>query len=100
MRQAHDKHLFNIFFIIIVRRGKGREMEWRSGRRDGRGDGTVCEGIVPLGNQGSGKAEGKPTKVFFINPASGTQNSRILFMVVRRAVVKKAKKWELPSSAI
>jgi hypothetical protein len=67
MRQTHPKLLFNIFFIIIIRGGEGREMEWRGGRRDGRGDGTVCEGIVPLGNQGSGKAEGF-CKVFVCHP--------------------------------
>ncbi len=55
MRQAHHEHLFvNIFLIVIIRGGKGREMEWGGGR----GDGTVCEGIVPLGDQGSGKTEG------------------------------------------
>ncbi len=59
MRQAHHKHLFiNIFLIVIIGGGKGREMEWRGGRGDGGGDGTVCEGIVPLGDQGSGKTEG------------------------------------------
>jgi hypothetical protein len=67
MRQTHPNLLFNIFFIIIIRGGEGREMEWRGGRRDGRGDGTVCEGIVPLGNQGSGKAEGF-CKVFVCHP--------------------------------
>ncbi len=67
MRQPHHKHLFNVFFIIIIRGGKGREMEWRGGRRNGRGDGTVCEGIVPLGDQGSGKAEGFG-KVFVSHP--------------------------------
>ncbi len=67
MRQTHHKHLFNIFFIIIIRGEKGKEMEWRGGRRDGRGDGTVCEGIVPLGDQWSGKAEGFG-KVFVSHP--------------------------------
>ncbi len=68
MRQAHHEHLFvNIFLIIIIGGGKGRKVEWRSGRRDGRGDGTVCEGVVPLGDQGSGETEGFG-KVFVSHP--------------------------------
>jgi hypothetical protein len=42
-------------------------MEWRGGRRDGRGDGTMCERIVPLGGYGIGKAEGF-CKVFVCHP--------------------------------
>ncbi len=68
MRQAHHEYLFiNIFLIVIIGGGKGREMEWRGGRGDGGGDGTVCEGIVPLGDQRSGKTEGFG-KVFVSHP--------------------------------
>jgi hypothetical protein len=42
-------------------------MEWRGGRGDRRGDGTVCERIVPLGDQRGGKAEGFG-KVFVSHP--------------------------------
>ncbi len=42
-------------------------MEWGGRRGDGGEDGTVGEGIVPLGNQGSGKTEGF-CKVFVCHP--------------------------------
>ena len=55
--------LVNIFFIFIIRGGKGRKMRGRSGRGDGRRDGTVCEGIVALSDDRIGKAKGS-CKVF------------------------------------
>ncbi len=42
-------------------------MERRGGRRDRRGDGAMCEGIVPLGDDGIGKAKGFG-KVFVCHP--------------------------------
>ncbi len=59
MRQAHHEYLFsNVFLIVLIRGGKGREMEWGSGRGGGGGDGTMCQSIIPLGDQGSGKTKG------------------------------------------
>jgi hypothetical protein len=62
-----EQLFINIFLIIIIGGGKRREMEWRGGRGDGRGDRAVCEGIVPLGDQWGGKTEGFG-KVFVSHP--------------------------------
>jgi hypothetical protein len=55
--------LVNIFFILIIGGGKGREMRRRGGRGDGGGDGTMCKGIIPLSDDRVGKAKGS-CKVF------------------------------------